>query len=396
MITLFFHFFPYINYLITILTPFKIHQKQMTSLGLIKNFTILPPIEPFSPKDFYMMEYFNQRVKGRQKIINSDKEYLYKNTKIMDMVNIVNKQWAALSKEEKEKYVTLSNLDKKRYEEEFSLYKESKKITNTIRTKNMLLMKKKEDISNSIEDIKAEDNNKRRRRQTGQTGRRRKEKRKKNKRNKKRRVRKRRKRGKGEPKRPKSGFIFFSNDRRGEIKNGVKHKDLSFVEVSKLIGNEWNNMTMEQKMPYIKLSDSDKERYQREIKIYKEKKINKSLHLGGKKTSSHRVYKRHKGRKRHKNKNVTNDNNVPKKDGSGSGGSDSDSGDSSGSGGSGGSGYSSDSGDNSDSSDSGDSSEGTDNSSYSSYSGSCDSDEDENGKNKSHEGNKRDNGVVYI
>ncbi|KAF5734769.1 high mobility group B protein 13-like [Tripterygium wilfordii] len=70
------------------------------------------------------------------------------------------------------------------------------------------------------------------------------------------------------PKHPMSAFFLFSNERRAALIAGGK----SFVEVAKIAGEEWKNMTEEQKAPYEKESKKNKEKYSKEMEVYKLKK----------------------------------------------------------------------------------------------------------------------------
>jgi len=68
------------------------------------------------------------------------------------------------------------------------------------------------------------------------------------------------------PKRPKSGYLFFAEKKRPEIKEA--QPDLKMTEVSKVIGELWKEVTPESKAKYVKKADKDKERYQEELKDY--------------------------------------------------------------------------------------------------------------------------------
>ena len=64
------------------------------------------------------------------------------------------------------------------------------------------------------------------------------------------------------PKKPLSGFMFFSQDRRKSLKE--EKPDLKITEASVLIGAEWKKLTDTDKEPYMKMAKDDKERYEQE------------------------------------------------------------------------------------------------------------------------------------
>ena len=86
------------------------------------------------------------------------------------------------------------------------------------------------------------------------------------------------------PKRGKSSYIYFCIDKRDEIKKA--NPDMSAKDIIKELGRVWRDDVSEKdKARYVKLSDSDKSRYDNEMKDYKppqgvgqftEKKIKRS------------------------------------------------------------------------------------------------------------------------
>ena len=64
------------------------------------------------------------------------------------------------------------------------------------------------------------------------------------------------------PKKPKSGFMCFSQERRKSLKE--EQPELSITDASKVIGKEWNELDDEGKAPYKQLAEEDKNRYQKE------------------------------------------------------------------------------------------------------------------------------------
>jgi hypothetical protein len=57
-------------------------------------------------------------------------------------------------------------------------------------------------------------------------------------------------------------YSFFTAEKRNSI--AAKHPELSFGDVSKLVGKEWNSLSDKQKAKYVKMEAADKERYEAE------------------------------------------------------------------------------------------------------------------------------------
>ncbi|XP_050377231.1 high mobility group B protein 13-like [Argentina anserina] len=71
------------------------------------------------------------------------------------------------------------------------------------------------------------------------------------------------------PKQPMSAFFLFSNERRAAL-NAQKIK--SVLEVAKITGEEWKNMTEDQKGPYEEMAKKNKDKYMQEMEVYKQQK----------------------------------------------------------------------------------------------------------------------------
>ncbi|KAL6317402.1 hypothetical protein AAG906_030155 [Vitis piasezkii] len=81
---------------------------------------------------------------------------------------------------------------------------------------------------------------------------------------------KKRKRG-GEPGRPKpnrSGYNFFFSEKHALFKSLYPDREREFT---KMIGESWSSLSLEEKEVYQKLGIKDKERYKKEMKEYKER-----------------------------------------------------------------------------------------------------------------------------
>lgn len=66
------------------------------------------------------------------------------------------------------------------------------------------------------------------------------------------------------PKRAMSGFLFFSQIRRSELK--AEYPELKNTDISKLLGEEWKKMSDDIKNPFLNKGISDRERYREEMK----------------------------------------------------------------------------------------------------------------------------------
>jgi hypothetical protein len=67
------------------------------------------------------------------------------------------------------------------------------------------------------------------------------------------------------PERPPSAYVIFSNKMREELKG----RNLSFTEIAKLVGENWQNLSPAEKEPYEQQAFSAKERYNNELAEYK-------------------------------------------------------------------------------------------------------------------------------
>jgi len=81
------------------------------------------------------------------------------------------------------------------------------------------------------------------------------------------RGRKKKKKDVNAPKKPSSGFMWFSKETRPKIKE--KNPAATFGELGKLIGEAWRAMSEDDKKPFMKKAEEDKERYKAEMANYK-------------------------------------------------------------------------------------------------------------------------------
>ena len=68
------------------------------------------------------------------------------------------------------------------------------------------------------------------------------------------------------PKKALSAYIFFSNTKRQEIVKANPDQPPNFIMT--LIGKAWKSLTLDEKMPYIVMSEDDKKRYDRQKAEY--------------------------------------------------------------------------------------------------------------------------------
>lgn len=67
------------------------------------------------------------------------------------------------------------------------------------------------------------------------------------------------------PKAPATGYNLYLNEQRKLFKNS----SLAFHEITKIIGNKWSSLNLEEKKPYLEKAEEDKKRYREELKQYR-------------------------------------------------------------------------------------------------------------------------------
>ncbi|KAE8722226.1 High mobility group B protein 6 [Hibiscus syriacus] len=72
------------------------------------------------------------------------------------------------------------------------------------------------------------------------------------------------------PKQPMSAFFLFSNERRAALL--AEDKSNNILDVAKITGEEWKNMTEEQRRPYDEMAKKNKEKFMEEMEVYKQRK----------------------------------------------------------------------------------------------------------------------------
>lgn len=75
------------------------------------------------------------------------------------------------------------------------------------------------------------------------------------------------------PKRPLGAYFFYFKENNSKIKR--ENMELNQKSVVARIAADWKQLTDEQKLPFVELSNADKARYVREKKVYEETKAKK-------------------------------------------------------------------------------------------------------------------------
>ncbi|XP_063939559.1 high mobility group B protein 6 [Daucus carota subsp. sativus] len=77
------------------------------------------------------------------------------------------------------------------------------------------------------------------------------------------------------PKHPVSAFFLFMNERRADLVAEKKN----VLEVGKITGEEWKNMTEKEKAPYEEMAKKNKNQYLQQMEVYKKKKDEEAASL---------------------------------------------------------------------------------------------------------------------
>jgi len=70
------------------------------------------------------------------------------------------------------------------------------------------------------------------------------------------------------PKHPKNGYLFYSQDVRKRRQD--QNPDKGFKEITNMVAEEWRNLSVAKKKKYLDMAKKDRERYQKEMKDYKQ------------------------------------------------------------------------------------------------------------------------------
>nr|XP_019555465.2 high mobility group protein 20A [Aedes albopictus] len=70
------------------------------------------------------------------------------------------------------------------------------------------------------------------------------------------------------PKHPLTGYVRYMNEKRDAFR--LKHPNLSVMEITKILAEEWGTLSEEVKKPFLEAAEADRERYHREVTEYKQ------------------------------------------------------------------------------------------------------------------------------
>lgn len=73
------------------------------------------------------------------------------------------------------------------------------------------------------------------------------------------------------PKHPLTGYVRYMNEFREERR--LKNPTLSAVEITKILAEEWSNLSDEVKKPFLEAAEVDRLRYHREVSEYKQNNV---------------------------------------------------------------------------------------------------------------------------
>lgn len=68
------------------------------------------------------------------------------------------------------------------------------------------------------------------------------------------------------PKAPATGYTLYLNEMRKQFKDS----SLLFSQITKIIGNKWSSLSLDEKKPYLERAEEDKRRYRGELLVYRQ------------------------------------------------------------------------------------------------------------------------------
>lgn len=81
------------------------------------------------------------------------------------------------------------------------------------------------------------------------------------------------------PKRAMTGFMFFSQSERENVKKS--NPGIPFTEIGKVLGEKWNKLSAEEKEPFEAMAKADKKRYSDQLTGYKNQQSTNAADAGG-------------------------------------------------------------------------------------------------------------------
>lgn len=215
--------------------------------------------------------------------------------------NILGAKWKTLSAEEKKPYEEKYKADKEAYLQVITKEKREREAMKLLEDeqKQKTAMELLDQYLHFVQEAEQEDNNKKTKKVKDPL----------------------------KPKQPISAYLIYANERRPVLREDNK----SVIEVAKLTGEEWKNLSEEQKAPYDKMAKKNKEIYLEEMEGYKRTKEEEAmsqkkeeeelmklhkqeaLQLLKKKEKADHIIKKKKETTKNKKKNEDVDPNKPKK-----------------------------------------------------------------------------------
>lgn len=77
----------------------------------------------------------------------------------------------------------------------------------------------------------------------------------------------RKKKDKNAPHKPLNGYVMFLNENRARVLQ--QNPGLEFPDVTKKLASEWSQLSDQEKEPYLKQAEQDRQRYRQEMQLYK-------------------------------------------------------------------------------------------------------------------------------
>jgi len=73
----------------------------------------------------------------------------------------------------------------------------------------------------------------------------------------------------GRPKKALAPYMFFCKDQRENITGD--NPNISFGDVGRILGSQWQSMSEKDRMPYIRKAEIDKKRFDKQMKRFKQR-----------------------------------------------------------------------------------------------------------------------------
>jgi hypothetical protein len=175
----------------------------------------------------------------------------YPDMNALDVMKEVGRRWQSISAEDKNYYQALAEKDKERFKRENQQYmKELEQLDNKLKQINP--SGEDELVGEPNPDNASGKSNENSKYSVGANG-------------------KRMRRDPNMPKKPLSAYIYFSQEKREEIKK--KNPKMPVATIMKEVSNQWSAMSKAERAPYVNAAKEDKERYEKELSKTKKQKV---------------------------------------------------------------------------------------------------------------------------